>query len=54
MCARREPDQVYQPIADLDLEMPVAIRNLAYGDNDWRWSGAWVGAHAFYALLENV
>lgn len=54
MCARRDPDVVYQPVADLDLEMPAAIRGLVYGDGDWRNHGAWVGAHAFYALLENV
>ena len=54
MCARREPDQVYQPIADLDAEMPVAIRNLVYGHGDYRYSGAWVGASAYYGLLENV
>ena len=54
MCARREPDQVYQPIADLDLEMPEAIRNLVYGESDRALNGAWVGAHAYYALLENV
>ena len=55
MCARREPDQVYQPIADLDAEMPEAIRDLVYGEvYDRNNNGAWVGAHAFYGLLEGI
>lgn len=52
MCAKKEPQEVYQSIADLDIEVP-AIREVALTGQS-RNGGAWVGALAFYGLLENV
>jgi hypothetical protein len=55
MCAKKEPREVYQPVADLDADYPRMIRGVTLGlDGRGRTSGAWVGAVVFYGLLENV
>lgn len=67
MCAKKEPRDVLQPVADLDAEFPVMIRGLVLdldrnyrpsrlnpGERAPRTSAAWVGALAYYGLLENV
>jgi hypothetical protein len=47
MCAKKEPREVYQPLADLTEEL-VQYDHLRVRDLPW------VGITAFYALLENV
>lgn len=55
MCAKRERHEVYQPVADLDLQLPVEIRTLTLAlDKGGNTIGAWCGAAAYYGLLENV
>lgn len=52
MCAKKEPHEVYQAIADLDLDLP-GIRDVVLTGQS-RNGGAWVGALAYYGLLENA
>lgn len=65
MCIKKEPEAVYQPIADLDAEVPRMIRSVTLGldrgaisrlglNERGRTSGAWVGAVAYYSMLENL
>lgn len=54
MCAKKEPDEIYRPVAKLVEEMPESIRTLVMDGTDRLTSGCWIGGYAFYALLEGI
>lgn len=54
MCAKKEPDEIYRPIAKLDEEMGDRVRDLVMGGTNREVSGCWVGGYAFYAMTESV
>lgn len=57
MCAKKEPREVLQPLADLDAELRedggVPLRDLVFGGERPNAS-AWVGGLAYFGLLESV
>lgn len=54
MCAKREPQEIYRPIATLDAELGDKIYDLVMGGEDRLTSGCWTGGYAYYAMTEGV